>query len=126
MQKNIKKVIVDPITRKAQEENNQSWLSFKSQHRFGPFTGKCMNSYQYLAFHRSPNCGLRTISSTTALEESWLLANTIFATSSASIMRWGSIPEPSQLALLVAPGKTAVTLIPYGFNSSLKCFVKPS
>jgi hypothetical protein len=41
-------------------------------------------------------------------------------------MRRGSIPLPLQLSVKVAPGNTAVTFIPCGFNSSRRFLLKPN
>ena len=74
----------------------------------------------------SPSCGRINISSMTVDALMIEAENIVLATSSAGINLESGKLTPSQAGVKVAPGRTAVTLIPCVFNSSLNTLVNPN
>ena len=74
----------------------------------------------------SPDKGLMTNSSKTVVSGSWYAVKIKVATVFGSEKREGGRSVPAQESVSVAPGNTALTLIPSDFNSCLNTFVKPN
>ena len=70
--------------------------------------------------------GRSTMSSTTAWGESLLAASIIVAISLLSMILLPELSKSPHESVITAPGLTAVTLMPCGFNSSRRFLLNPS